>query len=313
MPILSRGMLGLSLCFLALAGGFCPKSATDAGDITESGLLIYISRTSASSALYVGNIEGSILTQVGLGMSPAIAPTDGATLSPERGRVAFAMADEVDGLNDIFVMNRDGTALINLTQSADVDECDPDWCRSGDYIAYAAGGDVWTLSPEGGSPVNRTHTESREEADPSASPDGLEIAFTVDPNADNSDVEVVTLATGETRSLAGESDVDEYDPSWSPTGTRVAYAGRPLEVGVSEEVDLYLRNSDGTSRRNITNAGGDLLCRCPAWSPKEDRLAFRGTQSGATHSDVYTVQPNGSGLLRFQSTSTTSETHVDWR
>ncbi len=306
-------MLGVSLAFLAMAGGFCPKSSPGSGDITESGLMVYVSRSTTGSALYVANLEGSILTQVGLGLSPPIQPTDGATLSPERGRVAFAMADDLDGLNDLFAINRDGAALVNLTSSPDMDERDPDWCRSGDFIAYAAGGDIWTLDPEGGAPVNVTNTSGREEADPSCSPDGLEIAFRVAPNADDSHIEVIAVASGETRVLTDDDALDEYGPSWSPTGTRIAYAARALAVGGSESVDLYMVNSDGTAPHKVTDAQGDILCRNPAWSPTAERLAFRGTRSGDTYSDIYTIHPNGSGLIRFQSSATTSETHVDWR
>lgn len=301
------------LAALSLSGGICPKGSALPDDLERSGLMAYIARGDSSSTLYYTNFDGSIQGVVGLGLSPALAPTSGVTLSAQRGRVAFAMLDTAGGKNDIFVINRDGSGLLDLTVTSDVDESDPDWSRAGELIAYAADGDIWTIGTDGNYRQNVTRTPDIVEADPTFSPDGTQIAFTVDPNSATSQIVVLTVADGSRRVVVNEATLDASEPSWSPSSGRIAFTGRRTEGVVREEVDLWVVSALGAGLARITDAHGDLLCRCPAWAPKEDHLVFRGTPLGALRSDLYTIDPDGSGLSRFRQTTGTSEVYVDWR
>jgi len=264
--------------------------------------------------MYVANRDGSIFNQIGLGLSPALNPTDGITLSPERWRVAFAMPDVSGGNNDIFVVNRDGTALLDLTQTPDTSEADPDWSRAGNSIAYSADGDIWVVRTDGSGKRQITQTQDVAEADPSWSPDGMRIVYTVNPDSPDSDIEAINVNTLERVTIAADSNYDEYTPSWSPSGTRIAFAARPLTAPtIGEEVDVCVINIDGSGRRNVTHARGDILCLGPAWAPDESKLAFRGTRRGETNSDIYEIGPNGEGLRPLVYTPQASETYVDWR
>jgi Tol biopolymer transport system component len=316
MLIVRLGATAIALV-LMLAGGLCPGSQPGAGGITTSGLFVYIVRQAASTSLWVGNQEGSILSQLGVSFSPPATPTDGATLSPDRERVAFAMPTQ-GRLNDIYVINRDGqSGPVNITNTPTVDEADPDWSREGSSITYAAEGDIWSIRPDGSGRRNITETPDLIEANPSWSPDGSQVAYTLNPDLPNSDVETIGQS-GEGRTpIAADADLDEFAPSWSPTGSRVAFSGRPIvEEGTNEVVDVYLVDLDAGSRRNVTNAKGDVLCVGPAWSPDESTIAFRGTRRGAARSDIWSVRSSGTGagvLVQLPNPSNQSAIHVDWR
>jgi len=301
------------LAVLVMGGGLCPRSSPGPDD-DQTGLYAYIRREGSGSAMYVANREGSIFNQIGLGLSPPLNPTDGVSLSPERWRVVFAMPDVAGGNNDIFVVNRDGTALLDLTQTPDTNETVPDWSRAGNSIAYEADGDIWIVRTDGSGKRQVTQTPGIAEADPSWSPDGARIVYTLNPDSPNSDIEAINVDTLERVPIAADANYDEYTPSWSPSGTRIAFAARPLTgSAMGEEVDVSVINIDGTGRRNVTHAQGDVLCLGPAWAPDESRLAFRGTRRGETNSDIYEISPAGEGLRPLVYTTQASETYVDWR
>lgn len=71
----------------------------------------------------------------------------GPTYSPDGRRIAFY--GEVNRIFDIYLMNADGTDLINLTN--DSTECySPSWSPDGNWIAYTAGNsknyEVWIIN-----------------------------------------------------------------------------------------------------------------------------------------------------------------------
>jgi TolB protein len=55
----------------------------------------------------------------------------------------------------------------------------------------------------------------------------------------------------------------EFDPSWSPDGTRIAYRSER-----SGESEIWVMNADGTGKRRLTEG------LSPAWSPDGSRIAY---------------------------------------
>ena len=70
----------------------------------------------------------------------------------------------------------------------------------------------------------------------------------------------------------------EFDPSWSPDGTRIAFRSER-----SGEPEIWLMNADGTGQRRLT-AG-----LSPAWSPDGNLIAFSGRQG------LSLIRPDGTG------------------
>jgi TolB protein len=70
----------------------------------------------------------------------------------------------------------------------------------------------------------------------------------------------------------------EFDPSWSPDGTQIAFRSER-----SGEPEIWLMNGDGTGQRRLT-AG-----LSPAWSPDGSLIAFSGREG------LSLIRPDGTG------------------
>ena len=110
---------------------------------------------------------------------------------------------------------------------------DPSWSPAGDRIAFAAGGSLYAVAPDGADLVRLTTGTS--DRDPDYSPDGRLLAFGRDGDiwtmrVDGSDLQNVT-----------RSPIDEEDPSWQRAAAVVPASGpRPCAIVGTEEDDVIV-------------------------------------------------------------------------
>ncbi len=93
-------------------------------------------------------------------------------------------------------------------------------------------------------------------------------------------------ADGTDRRRLTSDPAPEFDPTWSPDGSQVAY-----RVDVQDHAEIWVMNADGTDRRKL----GDGLS--PAWAPRDSRIAF-------ADSDGYLsiIRADGTGRQRVPGT-----------
>jgi TolB protein len=84
--------------------------------------------------------------------------------------------------------------------------------------------------------------------------DNFEDVWTID--ADGADLTQLTRAP-----------YPEFDPSWSPDGTEIAFRSER-----SGEPEIWIMNADGTGQRRLTDG------LSPAWSPDGSLIAFSGVR-----------------------------------
>jgi TolB protein len=66
--------------------------------------------------------------------------------------------------------------------------------------------------------------------------------------------------------------IGDFDPVWSPDGTRIAWVRYP-EFGCNcGPSDVWVMNADGTDRHNLTNDAAGISR--PTWSPDGSQIAF---------------------------------------
>ena len=90
----------------------------------------------------------------------------------------------------------------------------------------------------------------------------------------------------------------DFDPAWSPDGTRIA--------DVCSNFTICVMNADGSSQTRLTDTGPWterwLYDGAPTWSPDGTKIAFVSTRAGRL-ADIYAVNSDGGALRRLGGTS----------
>lgn len=166
---------------------------------------------------------------------PTWSPT-GTTLAFDSSRGDPDPSDAT-AVNDVFVMNPDGSEVTKLTDSVGA-SADPAWSPDGSLIAFDADrGDsgseqgIYVMNPDGGDVTRVTKRPSGYQADlaPRFSPDGRRIVFTRYRGSGRSEtaalytvgVDGTGLATmrpdGSVRMFLSRANVESHQPDWQST------------------------------------------------------------------------------------------------
>jgi dipeptidyl aminopeptidase/acylaminoacyl peptidase len=153
------------------------------------------------------------------------------------------------------------------------------------YFYHNASSSVWSMNPDGTGKTELLGTDSVDsETNPAVSPDGARIAYVYA----NNDIHVMNADGGGVKRITTDGN-DNQDPAWSPDNKRIVFSGR----GAQNKPDLFVVNSDGTGRRNLTNTP-NISESDPAWSPDGSQIAY--TQFGCDAGYgwcVYVMAANG--------------------
>jgi Tol biopolymer transport system component len=135
--------------------------------------------------------------------------------------------------------------------------------------------EVWAMRPDG----SGARRLAERAADPAFSPNGRQIAFASDrdENGELSYGDVVFFANelyamdsdgSSPRRLTRSRDLNEGQPSWLPTGTRIAYQ-RGRVTGNAQGTVVLQANADGTSpKRVLGDRRLDTWYAAPVWRPR---------------------------------------------
>lgn len=226
-------------------------------------------------------------------LPPGTVVTD-PTPSPDGTRIAFVVRDDFEGTADLYLINRDGSGLTQLTFDAPIDE-HPTWSPDGGRIAFRSfrtgrDGDIWVMNADGSGAVNITPDPLpgvTDERRPAWSPDGTRIAFASNAGGD---VDLWTMAPNgaDRRQLTSSPDFDT-EPAWSPDGASLVFRRSTAGVGS----DLAVISANGGEVRRLDVAGEQRL---PVWSPDGGRVVFVQQATLTDRPDLYSVNVDGSDL-----------------
>ena len=221
------------------------------------------------------------LAGVGFDSSPTYSP-DGSKIAFEsHPRATISYKD----LKDIYVMNADGTSIINLTRSPRYNDDSPSWSPDGSKIAFNSAlrednryypPRIHVMNADGTNPINLSRYDARGRL--AWSPDSSKIAFTCeDPTApglyaSEKILEIcVVNADGTNPVRLTHNSVSDACPTWSPDGSKIAFTS---ERGRDFGSDIYVMNADGTNPVRLTEMPGSIYAQDPQWSPDGSKIAF---------------------------------------
>lgn len=174
--------------------------------------------------IFTVQADGTGLAQLTFDAAPVHSPT----WSPDGSQIAWI--SERDLNPELYVMNADGTGETRLTTTPEV-ESTPVWSPDGSRIAFVSQRDgneeLYVIDREGAQ-LRLTDDPARDE-DPRWAPDGSRIAFVTwrnDPSCFfdcNTDIYSVDPHGAVTTPLTTFT-TGEFDPAWSPDGTRLVFA-----------------------------------------------------------------------------------------
>jgi len=220
-----------------------------------------------------------------------LIPTD-YYLPPLSGEIAFVLTER-DGTDGIFIVDVNDTSKIQSFTSEGRFNHNPDWSPSGKEIVFASSRisydmvdfDIYVKSVNGDNLQRLTSDRRTHEDDPSWSPDGTLIAFTVYKSG-RGDIFIMDR-NGQNRISIADTSLSETYPAWSPINDTIAYLYQD-DVD-SKEYHIYLMNTDGTNKRQIS----DLSAIGPiSWSPDGRKLAV--SVRNGDDLEIYVMNADGS-------------------
>jgi len=238
-------------------------------DVSQDGTLVYLVDTP-------GIRTGSLVWVDRHGKATPVAEERNAymvpRLSPDGGRIAFAVLDEGTGQRDVWVLDRNRGTRTRLT-FGDGLSTDPVWSPDGRTIAFAStrsgrSFNLYSLAADGtGEATPLTNPEMTLSAFPRQwLPDGSGLLTQVG-GAPSLDIGLLRVGGSFEEEILLGTRFEELEPSLSPDGKRLAYVSD--ESGRRE---VYVRDFPGPGRRwEISADGGDE----PLWAPSGRELFYR--------------------------------------
>ena len=183
-----------------------------------------------------------------------------ADISPDGTKIAFASARGGAAM-DVWVVNRDGSGLRQLTTNPTIDNS-PRWSPNGTQIAFISdrGGSpkVYTMSADGlqqtALPTGCSHADRPTWA-PSLT--GLQIAYTCQTSELGHDIDVYDFSTKQTRRITDGYGTNE-SPTFAPNGRHIMFFTTRWGKKQIAEIDI-----DGKNLRKMTMVGNNDY---PSWS-----------------------------------------------
>ena len=195
---------------------------------------------------------------------------------------------------NLYVMNRDGSNMVNLTKDLFGHNYAPCYCGDGAEIVFesnkSGSHQVWKMDADGSNPTRLTGP-GREDSGAISSPD-TEQSYSPDFSHDNKKIVYVRGADSQIWMMDGNGsnkvDLKQVGttPRFNEVGSLIVFA---------RDGDIYTMHTNGTVVKKLTADRGEIVFEDPAISPDGRKIVFTGRNTAC---EVYVMNVDGSGLAR---------------
>lgn len=232
-------------------------------------------------------------------LSEPVARLRTPSWSADGKRIVFASSAK--GFSDLYIINRDGTGLQQLTQD-EHGSFEPTFSPDGQHLAFVSTRDgdpeVYRMRADG-TEAQRLTAFHMEDTAPRWAPSADRIAFV--SNRQGHDDLFVMAADGafQTALTKGEGDKGG-DLVWSPDGQRVLFVVRAPK----QPARIFVADIEKKTTAALTPATTDAAT--PAWSPDGKLIAYSAGRGD--DADLYLMREDGTGAIRL-----TTAQGAEWR
>ncbi len=139
-----------------------------------------------------------------------------------------------------------------------------------------AGPDLYSVDPKSGEATSLL-SEPGSQSNAEVSPDGRRVVY--ENRAPGAPSQIFVLESDETLRQLTNMKRQASDPTWSPDGSQIAFAGfRRRDGDRRPDSDIFVMNADGSHIRRL--AGTPRPDGHPDWSPDGSQIAFHSRESG---------------------------------
>ncbi len=212
--------------------------------------------------------------------------------APNTPKIIFGTHREEEGNRELYLMNPDGSELVNITNNR-ADDVSGVWSPTGEQILFASDRDrflgSWDLylMDADGSNVQPVFEKSAARNSPAWSPDGEHIAYTRTVRG----VWYVYMSTSDGKNE--ERLAIGGNPKWSPDGTEIVF----VAIAGPERLSIHILNVRTRKQKHFFPPDDISTAREPAWAPDGTKIAFMWHQKRPQdEGEIYMLNRDGTGL-----------------
>ena len=229
--------------------------------------MVYINVVAGKEQLFAVNLDGSNPAQ----LTHDDANHEDPAWSPDGKKIAFVLIK--DKIEQIHLMNADGSGVEPLTPTG-FRTIHPNWSPDSKKVAYCTDDDL--QPPKKNDADIYVIDVATKQAQkiisggvntyPAFSPDGKRMAFRRMLGENNSEVFIANSDGSDQRNLTNHPAFDGW-PSWSPDGTKIAFASNR-----NRSYEIYIMDPDGKNVRRVASNEGRATA--PQWGKDGKAIYF---------------------------------------